>query len=283
MDKIGKLARSEVKGLRPYTCARDLYKKADAFLDANENSFGSCIGSVAGVELNRYPDSDQLTLRREIARYAGVRKENVLVGNGSDEIIDLCIRAFVGAGDSIISLEPGYSMYSVCAQAQGAKARQVLLDRNFQPDAGAVLAASDSRTKIIFLVSPNSPVGVPVKIARIEELAKKSGAILFVDEAYIEFGGRSAVSLIKKFDNLIISRTFSKAWGLAGLRAGYAISNGRIISLLRNLKAPYNVNSLYAALVDKALRTGKKKMRGKIEKKRKERERKREKNTWHEK
>ncbi|MCX6769306.1 MAG: aminotransferase class I/II-fold pyridoxal phosphate-dependent enzyme [Candidatus Micrarchaeota archaeon] len=252
MGKIEKLFRKEVLQLKPYTCARDLCKKADAFLDANENSFGSCIGSVAGVKLNRYPDSDQLELRQEIAKYAGVKRENVLVGNGSDEVIDLCIRAFVSIGDNVVSLEPGYSMYSVCAEAQGANAKQVLLDKEFQPDIGAVLAASNSRTKIIFLVSPNSPVGVPVEYVKIEELAGKTDAILFVDEAYIEFGGKSAVSLIEKYDNLVISRTFSKAWGLAGLRVGYAVSNERIISVLRSLKAPYNVNSLSAALVTKA-------------------------------
>ncbi|MFA6328253.1 MAG: histidinol-phosphate transaminase [Candidatus Micrarchaeia archaeon] len=272
MEKLDKLVRKAVAQCVPYTCARDLYKKAEAFLDANENSFGSCIGNASGVELNRYPDSDQLRLRREIAMYAGVRGENVLVGNGSDEIIDLCIRAFVGDGDNIISFEPGYSMYSACAQVQGAKTRQVLLDKDFQPDVKAAIAASDNRTKIVFLVSPNSPVGTQVELERIEELAKKTGAILFVDEAYIEFGGKTAAPLVEKYNNLIISRTFSKAWGLAGLRVGYAISNKRIISILKNLKAPYNVNSLSAALATKALRIGKKKMQGNAVKMRKERE-----------
>lgn len=273
MVNIERLVRKEVAGLQPYTCARDLYKEAEAFLDANENSFGSCIGNALGVELNRYPDSDQLLLRKEIAKYAGVKLENTLAGNGSDEIIDLCVRAFVGKGDNVISLEPGYSMYSVCAAAQGATARQVLLGKDFQPDVKAILSASDSRTKIIFLVSPNSPVGAPVSIARIKELAGKTSAILFVDEAYIEFGGKSAVSLVGKFDNLIISRTFSKAWGLAALRVGYAISNEKIIALLRNLKAPYNVNSLSAALVTKALRIGKRKMKGNVLRMQEERER----------
>lgn len=275
MEKIGKVARNArraVAQLEPYTCARDLYKTAEAFMDANENSFGSGVPSVSGVELNRYPDSDQNELRDEIAKYAGVKRKNVLVGNGSDEVIDLCVRAFVEPGENIISLEPGYSMYGVCASSVGAGTRKVLLDEKFQPSIDAVLATSDAKTKIVFIVSPNSPVGVPVEPKLIEELARKLDAMLFVDEAYIEFGGESVASLVEKYDNLIVSRTFSKAWGLAGLRVGYAIANEKVIALLRGLKPPYNVNSLSAALVTKALRAGRKTMEGNVEKMRQERE-----------
>jgi len=273
MDKISRNARKAVAQLEPYTCARDLYKTAEAFMDANENAFGGSIPPVEGVLLNRYPDSDQDELRDEIAKYAGVKGENVLVGNGSDEIIDLCIRAFVEPGENIISLEPGYSMYGVCAKAQGGEVKNVLLDGNFQPDVTEVLLASDAKTKMVFIVSPNSPVGVPVEKESVERLVKESDAIVFVDEAYIEFGWESVANLVDKYENLIVSRTFSKAWGLAGLRVGYAIANRKAIALLRGLKAPYNVNALSAALVAKALREGRGTMEANLAKMAGERER----------
>lgn len=272
MGKIERAVRKEVAQLAPYTCARDLYKSAEAFMDANENSFGGSVGPVEGIDISRYPDSDQNELRGEIARYAGVKPANVLVGNGSDEIIDLCVRSFVDRGDSIISLEPGYSMYGVCAKAEGGEIKEVPLGKDFQPDIGAVLSASDSRTKMVFVVSPNSPVGIPVEKERIVQLLEQSDAMVFVDEAYIEFGGESCVDLVEKYCNLIVSRTFSKAWGLAGLRVGYVISNEKIISILRRLKPPYNVNSLSAALAIRALRSGVVKMEGNLAKMRAERE-----------
>ena len=272
MDKIAKNIRKGIAALEPYTCARDLYKTAESFMDANENSFGSSIPNVEGVALNRYPDSDQNELRDEIAKYAGVKRENVLVGNGSDEIIDLCVRAFVEMGENVISLEPGYSMYGVCAKSVGAGVKKVPLDGNFQPDIEAVAKATDEKTKIIFLVSPNSPVGVQVEPKLIEGLAIKTGSMLFVDEAYIEFGGQSAAKLVEKYENLIVSRTFSKAWGLAGLRVGYMIANKKVIALLRKLKSPYNVNSLSASLAAKALKSGRSTMEGNLVKMRNERE-----------
>jgi len=272
MGKVDKLVRKAVAQLAPYTCARDLYKEADAFLDANENSFGASVGPVEEILLNRYPDSDQNALRREIAGYAGVRIGNILVGNGSDEIIDLCIRAFVDAGDNIISLEPGYSMYGVSCKAQGAYAQEVLLDSDFQPDLEAIAGASNKRTKLVFLVSPNSPVGVPVEKERIVGLLEQADAMVFVDEAYIEFGGESCADLAGKYENLIVSRTFSKAWGLAGIRVGYAISSEKTISILRRLKPPYNVNVLSGALAARALKTGIPKMEENLAKMRTERE-----------
>ncbi len=272
MGKIDKMVRKAVAQLAPYTCARDLYKQAGAFLDANENSFGGSVGPVEEIPLNRYPDSDQNKLRREIARYTGVQAGNVLVGNGSDEIIDLCVRSFVDAGDNVISLEPGYSMYSVCAKTQGAQVRGVLLDRQFQPDLQAIASASDENTKMVFLVSPNSPVGIPMKKGLIVQLLGQTEVIVFVDEAYIEFGGESCVDLVEKYENLIVSRTFSKAWGLAGLRVGYAVSNEKIISILRRLKPPYNVNVLSGALATRALQSGIPKMEENLAKMRAERE-----------
>ena len=272
MGKIERLVRKEVAQLAPYTCARDLYKEADAFLDANENSFGASVGPVEGIGLNRYPDSDQNELRGEIARYAGVKAANVLAGNGSDEIISLCIRSFVDSGDNIITLEPGYSMYGVCARVEGGEVREVPLGKDFQPDLQSIAASSDSRTKMVFVVSPNSPVGVPVEKALIVQLLGNSDSIVFVDEAYIEFGGESCTGLVEKYENLIVSRTFSKAWGLAGLRVGYAISNEKIISMLRRLKPPYNVNALSAALAVRALKSGIPRMEGNLAKMRAGRE-----------
>lgn len=273
MNLAEKLARKEVARLSPYVCARDLYKNGKIMLDANENLFGPSVAKAPfGIALNRYPDSSQGALRKAIAKYAKVEAENILVGNGSDEIIDLAMRTFVSSGENIISVEPGYSMYEVCAKAQGANVKRVLLGKDFRLDSNAVLQAVDEKTKIIFIVSPNSPVGCEMELEAILKLVRSARALVFVDEAYIEFGGISLAQEVRKYQNLIVSRTLSKAWGLAGIRVGYAIASKQAISLMRRIKPPYNVNSLSAAIALEAVAKNSARMRKNAERIRGERE-----------
>ncbi|MEK6954345.1 MAG: histidinol-phosphate transaminase [Candidatus Micrarchaeota archaeon] len=247
-------ARETVRRLSPYVCARDLYKKAEIFMDANENAFGST-AQFEGVDLNRYPDSDLLELRGKLAEYVGggLTSENVMVGNGSDEIIDLAIRTFAEKGDNIITVEPGYSMFNVCAEISGVKIRAVLVEDDFQPNVDKVLAKIDENTKMIVIISPNSPLGNVVELERIKEIAEKANCVVFVDEAYGEFAGKTLAPLVLEYENLIVSKTLSKAWGLAALRVGYAIANKKIIENLRKIKAPYNVGAIPNYLALKAL------------------------------
>src|SRR3989344_2722677 len=247
-------ARETVRQLSPYVCARDLYKKAEIFMDANENAFGST-AQFEGVELNRYPDSDLLELRGKLAEYVegGLTFENIVVGNGSDEIIDLAIRTFAEKGDNIITVEPGYSMFNVCAEISGVEVRGVLVEDDFQPNVEKVLARIDENTKMIVIVSPNSPLGNVVEQKRIEKIAEKANCIVFVDEAYGEFAGKTLAPLVLEYDNLIVSKTLSKAWGLAGLRVGYAVASKEIIENIRKIKAPYNVGAIPNYLALKAL------------------------------
>ena len=247
-------ARETVRQLSPYVCARDLYKKAEMFMDANENAFGST-AQFDGVELNRYPDSDLLELRGKLAEYleGGLTLQNIVVGNGSDEIIDLAIRTFAEKGDNIITVEPGYSMFNVCAEISGVEVRGVLVEDDFQPNVEKVLARIDENTKMIVIVSPNSPLGNVVEQKRIEKIAEKANCIVFIDEAYGEFAGKTLAPLVSKYDNLIVSKTLSKAWGLAGLRVGYAVAGKEIIENIRKIKAPYNVGAIPNYLALKAL------------------------------
>ena len=247
-------ARETVRQLSPYVCARDLYKKAEMFMDANENAFGST-AQFDGVELNRYPDSDLLELRGKLAEYleGGLTLQNIVVGNGSDEIIDLAIRTFAEKGDNIITVEPGYSMFNVCAEISGVEVRGVLVEDDFQPNVEKVLARIDENTKMIVIVSPNSPLGNVVEQKRIEKIAEKANCIVFVDEAYGEFAGKTLAPLVLEYDNLIVSKTLSKAWGLAGLRVGYAVASKEIIENIRKIKAPYNVGAIPNYLALKAL------------------------------
>lgn len=251
-------ARIEVEALSPYVCARDLFKQAKVLLDANENAFAS--ETVLGVQLNRYPDPDCSGLRSSLAAYCGVGAEAVLVGNGSDEVISLATNAFAGKGDNVIAVQPGYPMYDVCAQAAGIEVRNVRLARGYGLDVEAVLETADERTKIVFVVSPNSVIGTPVAPEEVRSLARRFAGIVFVDEAYFEYCGKTAVSLVGELDNVIVSRTLSKAWGLASLRVGYCLSSVENIRAMRKIKLPYSVNGLSQALAERAVRLGKQRM-----------------------
>jgi len=267
-DRIEKLARKEIVELQPYVCARDICKEADIFMDANENPYGR-------GQLNRYPDSDQLELRRALAGYVGngVTWRNVIAGNGSDEIIDLAIRVFADKGDSIVCTPPDYSMYRVQAAINGVKVKDVPLAGDFSLDVDAIIRSCGPRTKMVFFSSPNSPTGKARPIEDIERLARSVRAIVFVDETYSEFSGETAARLVNELPNLVISRTFSKAWGLAGIRVGYLIAPENVIELMRKVKQPYNVSRTSGNMALRALAREKGRMRENVRKLRAERKR----------
>ncbi|MCB9198771.1 MAG: histidinol-phosphate transaminase [Flavobacteriales bacterium] len=238
MRKLEKLIRPNILDLKPYSSARDEFKgKAQVFLDANENPFGL---------FNRYPDPHQLELKAAIAKFKKLDIDNIFVGNGSDEIIDLLIRIFCIPGkDNVLSLSPSYGMYEVSAAINDIQMRQVQLSENFELDTSMLLRSVDSNSKIIFICSPNNPTGNLFELSKIKMICEKFDGIVFVDEAYIDFADSpSAINLLKDNWNLIVSQTFSKARGLAAARVGYAMSNVDIINLLNKVKPPYNISQL---------------------------------------
>ena len=236
------LIRENIKSLKPYSSARDEYKDAttDAmiFLDANENPFQN------GV--NRYPDPQQNNVKDLLSNIKGISKENILLGNGSDEVLDLIFRAFCEPKeDNIITLPPTYGMYSVLANINAIENRTVLLSDDFQPKVKQILEATDANSKILFLCSPNNPTGNSFTIASVRELLMKFKGLVVLDEAYIDFSDqKSWLECLDKYPNLIITQTLSKAYGLAGIRLGVCYASKEIIKVLNNIKPPYNVNEL---------------------------------------
>jgi histidinol-phosphate aminotransferase len=242
---INELVRKNIRNLKPYTSARDMYSSG-ILLDANENSFGSVVESE-GENLNRYPDPHQMSMREWLGAYLGIPYQKLFFGVGSDEIIDLLIRIFCEPGkDSIMILEPTYGMYKVAADINDVRTETVLLNDNFDIDTEAVINNWNNKIKLIFLCSPNNPTANLLNKNSIKDLLQKTKSIIVVDEAYIDFAGdeSSCLDLINEFPNLVILRTFSKAWGLAGIRLGYCICDEEIINYLFKIKAPYNINSL---------------------------------------
>jgi histidinol-phosphate aminotransferase len=241
---INDLVRINIKNLKPYTSARDMYSQG-ILLDANENSFGSIV-ELTGETLNRYPDPHQLSMRESLAAYLGISFSKLFFGVGSDEIIDLLIRIFCDPGkDSIMILEPTYGMYKVSADINDVRSETVLLNDKFDINTEAVINNWNKRIKIIFLCSPNNPTGNLLNNNSIKTLLQETKSIIVVDEAYIDFAveGNSCIDMINEYPNLVLLRTFSKAWGLAGIRLGYCIANEEIINYLFKVKAPYNINS----------------------------------------
>ena len=236
------LARPELKRVAPYISDRDVaWESGLGFADLNENA-----RDLFGSGLNRYPDPQASALVEKIASYCKVKRDSVLLFNGSDEAIDILIRVFCRQGkDSVLVLEPTYSMYRICTEANNVSAIGVRLDADFQPDMKAVLAAvKRKKPKLIFACSPNNPTGNLLEFARLGKIARKVKAILVVDEAYAEFAGQSFASQARRYPNLVVLRTFSKAWALAGARIGYCITSPEIIRLMQKVKLPYNINSL---------------------------------------
>ncbi len=249
---LDKIVRPSIKKVKPYSSARDEFSgEARIFLDANENSFGSPLTKW----YNRYPDPHQRSLKEQISRIKNVDTDNIFIGHGSDECIDLLYRAFCEPGtDNVIICPPTYGMYEVSAHINDVSVRQVPLTPDFQLDMEPLLAAVDENTKITWICSPNNPTGNSIRFADIELLLNNTGALVVVDEAYINFARqRSLVSLLADYPNLVVMQTLSKAWGLAGLRLGMAFASPAIIAVLNRIKPPYNISQPTLDLAGKAL------------------------------
>jgi histidinol-phosphate aminotransferase len=245
---INTLVRRNILTMKPYSSARDDFQgSAEVFMDANENPYPS--------PYNRYPDPLQGKVKQKLAEIKNVKPEQIFLGNGSDEPIDLIIRAFCEPNqDSILITEPTYGMYKVCAEVNAVNVQQALLTPEFDLDLDALPQTFDATTKVIFLCSPNNPTGNLISRDKIIEVLKRFYGIVVIDEAYIDFTkSKSFVKELKKYSNLVVLQTFSKAWGLAGLRLGMCFASAEIIAVLNKIKYPYNVNSRTQELAIDAL------------------------------
>ncbi|MEX0361250.1 MAG: aminotransferase class I/II-fold pyridoxal phosphate-dependent enzyme, partial [Allomuricauda sp.] len=238
---IENLVRESVKGLKPYSSARDEYVSDGSvmvFLDANENPFEN------GV--NRYPDPHQRRLKALLSDQKGVSEQGILLGNGSDEVLDLIFRAFCEPNqDNIITLPPTYGMYKVLAGINAVENREILLTADFQPAVDQILGTMDDSTKLVFICSPNNPTGNAFDSGAIVELLDNFKGLVVIDEAYIDFSKtKSWLGQLQKYPNLIVTQTLSKAYGMAGIRLGVCYASEEIIAILNKIKPPYNVNQL---------------------------------------
>ena len=252
MFDINKLLRENIKRLIPYSSARDEYQgEASVFLDANENSFGSPLNQP----YNRYPDPLQVELKKKISAIKGVPNQNIFLGNGSDEAIDILFRSFCNPGiDNVILMPPTYGMYQVSANINDIESRSVKLTADFQLNIDGIAEAIDNHTKIIFICSPNNPTGNSINRSDIETLMANFEGIIVVDEAYINFSRqRSFIQELTEYSNLVVLQTLSKAWGLAGLRVGMAFASQEIIEVMNMVKPPYNMNDASQQLAIQAL------------------------------
>ena len=250
------ILRNNVKKLIPYSSARSEFEgDAQVFLDANENSLGSTLNN----NFHRYPDPLQKQLKQKLGSIKDVQVENIFVGNGSDEAIDLLIRAFCNPGiDNILIFPPTYGMYEVSAEINDIAINKVLLTEDFQLDIDAAKTGVDANTKIIFVCSPNNPTGNLIKTESIEWLLYNFNGIVVVDEAYIDFAGTTSWSnRLHEFPNLVVMQTLSKAWGLAGLRIGFAYASKEIIHVFNKIKPPYNISEATQQLALQALQNEK--------------------------
>jgi histidinol-phosphate aminotransferase len=249
---LNKLVRDNIKKLKPYSSARSEFSgTAKVFLDANENSFGSPLTKW----YNRYPDPLQWELKKKIASIKNIAVESMLLGNGSDECIDLLIRAFCDPQkDNIIICPPTYGMYEVYAHINDVQVKEVALLPNYQLHLEGIENAIDENTKLIFLCSPNNPTGNSLEREDIEIVLNNFEGIVVIDEAYINYSRhRSFLAELKDYPNLVVMQTFSKAWGLAALRLGMNFASTEIIDLLNKIKPPYNINQATQELALKAL------------------------------
>ena len=249
---LNDLVRENIKKLKPYSSARSEFRgNAEVFLDANENSYGSPLDE----NFNRYPDPLQWKLKQEISKIKGVPPQNIFIGNGSDEVIDIAFRIFCEPGkDNVIICPPTYGMYKVCANINDVEAKEVLLTKDFQLDVEGVLAAIDSHTKLLFICSPNNPTGNNFNRLDIEFLLNNFPGIVLIDEAYINFSRQKPfLQELTEYENLIVMHTLSKAWGLAALRLGLGFASEVLIDLFNKVKPPYNINGSSQQLGIKAL------------------------------
>ena len=240
MKPLKELTRNNIWNLAPYSSARNEYagREAHVFLDANENPYNT--------PFNRYPDPLQLELKVALSKVKGVPAENIFLGNGSDEAIDLPYRCFCEPGiDNVVAIEPTYGMYKVCADINDVEYRPVLLDEQYQITAEKLLAATDQHTKLIWLCSPNNPTGNNLQREEIIKVIESFEGFVIVDEAYSDFSSQKTLrSELAKYPNLIVLNTMSKAWGCAAIRLGMAFASEEIIAIFNKVKYPYNVNQL---------------------------------------
>lgn len=238
IEDVLKLVRPNILGLEAYSTARDDCgsNQPEIFLDANENPYNNGI--------NRYPDPHQKALKAKVAEIKGIFADSLFIGNGSDEAIDLVYRVFCVPGASnAVSIAPSYGMYEVAAAMNDIEFRKVQLRPDFSMDTEAMLSAADSKTRLMFICSPNNPTGNSFPVEQIEDILERFGGVVVLDEAYIDFSVRpSLTSLVKRYPNLIVLQTLSKAWGMAGLRIGLAVADPAVISLMSKVKYPYNIN-----------------------------------------
>ncbi len=250
MRQLEELVRPNIRSLSPYSTARDEYQGAiGIFLDANESPYPN--------PWNRYPDPHQRVLKERISALNGVPAENIFLGNGSDEAIDLVLRVFCIPGqDNAIAISPSYGMYGVAAATNDVAFRPVPLGPGFSLPVDAIAAATDNHSKVLFLCSPNNPTGNAFLLEELARVIRAFPGIVVLDEAYVDFSAKGSMAAqLADFPNLVILQTFSKAWGLAGLRLGLAMADASIIRWMSQVKYPYNINASTQAMVLQALET----------------------------
>jgi len=241
---LNKLVRENVKKMKPYSSARDeFHGNASVFLDANENPYPALY--------NRYPDPHQQKLKEKIASLKKVNVDQIFLGNGSDEAIDLIIRAFCVPGkDNVIIPQPTYGMYSVSAETNDISIKTPSLTPDFDVDVDSILNVIDAHSKIIFLCSPNNPSGNLLSLDKVKAVIEAFNGLVVIDEAYIDFAAQpSLTNSLSEYPNLLILQTLSKAWGLAALRLGMCFANAEVITILNKIKPPYNINEATQQLV----------------------------------
>lgn len=245
---ISKLVRGCIAQLTPYSTARDEYQgELGIFLDANESPYEN--------GYNRYPDPHQKALKAQIAQVKGIAAENIFIGNGSDEAIDVLMRVFCEPRvDNVVAIAPSYGMYKVAAAINDVQMREVQLGAEFSLPVEELLAAVDEHTKMIFLCSPNNPTGNSFPRAEMMRLVEQFDGIVVVDEAYIDFAeAESLKSEIAENENLVVLQTMSKAWAMAGLRVGLALASKQVVGLMSQVKYPYNINLATMAIVSELM------------------------------
>lgn len=244
---IEKLLRKNIRDIKPYSSARDEYDEVSdnlIFIDANENPFNTSV--------NRYPDPQQTKVKERLSELKGIPANQILLGNGSDEVLDLVFRAFCEPNqDNVITLPPTYGMYSVLANLNAVEIKEVHLNIDFEPNVDAIIKQQNKNSKLLFICSPNNPTANSFNAVSIERLIKSFNGIVVIDEAYIDFSTQESwLNRLNEFSNLIVTQTLSKAYGLAGIRLGACYASELIISVLNKIKPPYNINQLTQ---DKAL------------------------------
>jgi histidinol-phosphate aminotransferase len=246
--EIENIVRTSIKEMDPYASARDDFQgEATVFLDANESPFNT--------GLNRYPDPSQLALKQQVSKVKNVPVENIFIGNGSDEVIDLLFRAFCEPGkDRVMVLPPSYGMYGVSARINNIGLVEVPLDSEFRLNVDQIKLKSTEMVKLMFLCSPNNPTGNSIGLDQVERLLASFGGLVVLDEAYIDFSKMpSAIRLLEKYPNLVVLQTLSKSWGLAGIRVGLGFASKDVLRVLNKIKPPYNVNVLSQKIAIEAL------------------------------